>query len=71
MKELIRSNDPVLISVIKDALSSKNIDFFEFDQNISSAYAGIETFPSRIMVLDDDIELSLSIAKAICPEYFR
>jgi len=70
MKELLRTNDLVVISALKAALSAEGIQVFEIDGDISSAYGGIDTFPRRLMVREEEHGEALSVAKVICPEYF-
>lgn len=70
MMELIRSTDIVVISALKAALSAEGIEFFEFDGDISSMYAGIESFPRRLMVMADDHDAAMEVARAVCPDQF-
>jgi hypothetical protein len=70
MKELLRSTDLVVISALKAALSAEGIEVFEIDGDISSTYAGIDPFPRRLMVRSDDHTQALSVAQALCPDYF-
>lgn len=69
MKEVIRSNDLVVLSSLKAALSSEGIEVFELDGDIASTYAGIDSFPRRLMVRSEDIEAAVAVARAICPEH--
>ncbi|MEQ8507458.1 MAG: DUF2007 domain-containing protein [Rhodospirillaceae bacterium] len=68
MKELLRSNNIVAISALKAALSAEGIEVFEFDGDIASTYAGIDTFPRRLMVRTEDLAAAAEVALAICPD---
>jgi hypothetical protein len=69
MIELIRSTNLVVISALKAALSAEGIEVYEIDGDISSTYAGIESFPRRIMVRIEDFDPAAEVARAICPDH--
>jgi len=71
MKELIRTNDIVLISSLKAALASEGIEVFEFDGQISAVYGGIEAFQRRLMILEDDMSVAQQVVRAVCPEFLE
>ena len=54
MKELMRTNDIVLISFVESLLRDADIDFFVADQNMSILEGSIGILPHRVMVTDDD-----------------
>ena len=54
MFELIRSNDPVLISAVQALLTSAGIDHFLFDQHASIMDGSLGALPRRLMVDRDD-----------------
>ena len=54
MKELLRSTDPTIIAFATALLSGEDIECFELDVNISNLYGGIDIFPRRLMVREDD-----------------
>lgn len=54
MKELLRSTDPTVIAFATALLSGEDIEWFEFDVNISNLYGGIDIFPRRLMVREAD-----------------
>ncbi len=56
MRELIRTNDPVLISFLEALLKSEQIDHFVLDQNMSILDGSLGILPRRVMVLDNDHE---------------
>ena len=55
MRELVRTNDAVLISAIGALLDGANIKHLVFDQNISVLEGSVGVFPRRIVVAEDDI----------------
>ena len=52
MRELVRTNDPVLVSAIVALLESANIPHTVFDGNMSVLEGSIGILPRRIMVND-------------------
>jgi len=54
MKDLMRTNNPVLISFVEALLKGLDISYFIADQAISSAEGSIGMFPKRILVNVDD-----------------
>ena len=50
MKDLIRTNNPALISYVEALLKQLDIHYFVADQAISSAEGSIGMFPKRILV---------------------
>ena len=55
MVELLRTNDPVLISVVEAILRGEKVGFFVADQHMSVLEGSLGFIRRRIMVLDDDI----------------
>ncbi len=56
MRELVRTNDAVLISAIEALLKGANIAHMVVDQNMSVLEGSIGIFPRRILVSDDEID---------------
>ncbi len=54
MRELLRSNDAVLISEITALLDGADIRYSIFDQNVSAVEGSIGIFPRRIVVAEKD-----------------
>jgi len=50
MKELIRANNPALISFAEALLKELDINYFVADQAVSAAEGSIGMFPKRILV---------------------
>ncbi|MCO6388356.1 MAG: DUF2007 domain-containing protein [Aliihoeflea sp.] len=55
MKELMRTNDIVLISFVETLLRDADIDFFVADENMSILEGSLGILPRRVMVVDDDL----------------
>ncbi|HWU49097.1 MAG TPA: DUF2007 domain-containing protein [Asticcacaulis sp.] len=53
MKDLIRTNNPALISFVESLLKEADISYFVADQAVSSAEGSIGMFPKRILVPQD------------------
>jgi hypothetical protein len=56
MRELVRTNDAVLISAIEALLKGAHIDHMVVDQNMSVLEGSIGIFPRRILVGEDELE---------------
>ncbi|MEM7192536.1 MAG: DUF2007 domain-containing protein [Pseudomonadota bacterium] len=52
MKELLRSNDPVLISFVSALLKEAGIHFTVLDTNMSVMEGSIGVLPQRVLVED-------------------
>ena len=56
MRELVRTNDAVLISAIEALLKGADIPHLVADQNISVLEGSIGAFQRRILVGEDEID---------------
>ena len=56
MRELVRTNDAVLISAIEALLNGARIAHMIVDQNMSVLEGSIGIFPRRILVGDDQVD---------------
>ena len=54
MRELVRTNDMVLVSAIGALLDGANIHHVVLDQNMSVIEGSLGILPRRILVHDDD-----------------
>ena len=61
MKELIRTNDAVIISFAESLLKDAGIGCFVADQNMSVLDGSIGILPRRVMVGDDDVDAARRI----------
>ena len=55
MRELVRTNDAVLITAIEALLNGADIKHLVVDRNISVLEGSIGIFPRRILVDDDEV----------------
>ena len=55
MRELIRANDPVLVSAVGALLDGAGIRYLVLDQNMSVIEGSIGILPRRIMVDDENV----------------
>jgi hypothetical protein len=55
MREIVRTNDAVLISAIEALLNGARIKHMVVDQNMSVLEGSIGIFPRRILVEDDQV----------------
>lgn len=63
MKELVRTNDPALLSFVKDLLSQSEIEYLLADQHASVMDGSIGAVPRRILVPDDDFNQAIRILR--------
>jgi ethanolamine utilization protein EutP (predicted NTPase) len=61
MKELLRSNDPVLLSYVSALLQEADIGFMVADSNMSVMEGSIGVLPRRVLVDADEIEAARRI----------
>jgi len=54
MKELVKTNNPVLLSWIQSLLRQEGIESFIFDSHMSVLEGSANAIPCRLMVIDDD-----------------
>ncbi|MFZ0421703.1 MAG: DUF2007 domain-containing protein [Xanthobacteraceae bacterium] len=58
MRELVRTNDAVLISALEALLNGARIKHMVVDQNMSVLEGSIGIFPRRILVGEDQIDVA-------------
>lgn len=56
MEELVRTNDPVLISFLESLLGEAGIEHFVADGNMSILEGSLGMLPRRLLVDSDQIE---------------
>jgi hypothetical protein len=61
MKELLKSNDLVLISYVTHLLGEHGIEAVLFDEHMSAVEGSIGALPRRIMVEEEDFERSVNL----------
>jgi uncharacterized protein (DUF1330 family) len=55
MEELVRTNDPVLISFLESLLGEAGIEYFVADGNMSILEGSLAMIPRRVLVDSDQI----------------
>ena len=63
MIEIIRTNDPVLISFVESLMRDAGIACFVADQNMSVIEGSLGILPRRIMVDEDSLEQARRIVE--------
>jgi hypothetical protein len=58
MRELIRTNDMVLVSAVGALLDGAKIKHLVFDQNMSVLEGSLGVLPRRILVPDEDLSVA-------------
>lgn len=56
MKELLRTNDAVIISFVQSLLKDAGIECLVADENMSVLDGSIGILPRRVLVMDEDLE---------------
>ena len=65
MKELLRSNDAVLISYVSSLLEEEGIDFMVADTNMSVLEGSIGALPRRVLVASDKFERARALLTTV------
>lgn len=74
MRELIRSNDPVLVSAVSALLDGAGIRYLVLDQNMSVIEGSLGILPRRITVNEGDLAAArrvvsdAGLARELTPE---
>ncbi|MGI8524785.1 MAG: DUF2007 domain-containing protein [Pseudolabrys sp.] len=58
MRELVRTNDPVLVSAVGALLDGAKIRHLVFDQNMSVLEGSLGVLPRRILVPNEDFAVA-------------
>ena len=56
MREIVRTNDPVLVSAIQALLDAAKIPHVVLDQNMSVLEGSLGILPRRMLVADDHVD---------------
>mgnify|MGYP003774649993 FL=1 len=56
MIELMRTNDPVMLSFVEALLRDSGLSYFVADQNMSVIEGSLGILPRRVMVSEHDLE---------------
>lgn len=63
MRELVRTNDPVLISFLEAFLKSEGIACFLLDQNMSILDGSLGILPRRLMVETGNLQRAIQLLR--------
>lgn len=63
MREVVRTNDTVLISALEALLTAAEIHHMVADGYISALEGSIGVLPRRILVVDDDVTRAISLLR--------
>ena len=61
MQEILRTNDPILISYVRSLLMDAGIESVEFDSHIANLEGSVSAISCRLMVIDADVDRAQSI----------
>ena len=61
MRELVRTNDAVLLSAVGALLDGAHIDYLIMDQNMSILEGSLGVIPRRILVHGDDLRAARQV----------
>ena len=61
MRELVRTNDAVLVTAIEALLNGAGIGHVVLDQNMSVLEGSLGILPRRILVADDDVRAARQV----------
>jgi Putative prokaryotic signal transducing protein len=64
VRELVRTNDAVMLSAIEALLKGAHIDYLILDQNMSVLEGSIGIFPRRVLVDEDHLPAARGVLTA-------
>ena len=67
MREVLRTNDPVLLNFAQALLADAGIAAIVFDDHMSVMEGSLGVLPRRLMVTDDDAERAETLLRAEVP----
>jgi hypothetical protein len=63
MKEILRTNDAVLVSAVGALLDGAKIHHMVLDQNMSVLEGSLGILPRRVLVADDDVKQARQVLR--------
>jgi hypothetical protein len=63
MKEIMRTNDAVLVSAVGALLDGAGIHHMVLDQNMSVLEGSLGILPRRVLVADDDVKQARQVLR--------
>lgn len=72
MIEILQTDDPMEIALLRSAFEAAGIPIFVFDEHASTALGGFGTWtPCRVMVSDSDYDAAMDLLDRLDDEYER
>jgi hypothetical protein len=68
MRDVLKTNDPVLLNFAEALLSDAGIESVVFDSHMSIMDGSLGILPRRLMVTDSDYERAKSVLAAMVPD---
>ena len=68
MRDVLKTNDAVLLSFAKALLSDAGIPSVVFDENMSVMDGSLGILPRRLMVSDDDFVRAQAVLRSALPD---
>jgi hypothetical protein len=68
MRDVLKTNDAVLLNFAEAVLSDAGIESVVFDAHMSIMDGSLGILPRRLMVLDDDYERAKGVLSAALPD---
>lgn len=63
MKEIVRTNDAVLVSAVESLLRAAAIECWVLDQNMSVLEGSLGVLPRRVLVPDEEVEAARALLR--------
>lgn len=72
MIEILQTDDPMELALLKSAFEAAGIPLFVFDEHTSNALGGYGAWtPCRVMVSDSDYDAAMDLLDELDDEYER
>jgi len=68
MRDVLKTNDPVLLNFAQVLLKDADIQAFVFDSHMSVMDGSLGILPRRLMVSEDDFERASAVLKSSLPD---
>jgi putative signal transducing protein len=63
VKEIVRTNDAVLVTAVASLLTAAKIPHWVLDQNMSVLEGSIGVLPRRVLVLEENLETARALLR--------
>jgi hypothetical protein len=68
MREILKTNDPVLLNFAQVVLGEAGMKAIVFDENMSVMDGSLGILPRRLMVADDEFDRATSLLESALPD---